>query len=102
MFNLYKQDGETLYGIKEFILDSAADLNKLPTNIKIGSSALIIPTGEVYMLNGSRKWVVVGGDAASGESGSDSSAIHEEFQEFMDSVDANENKIIDSVELYDF
>ena len=64
MVNLYRQDGETLYGIKEFLLDSVEDLAKLPTNLRSGSSALIIPTGTLYILNGDKEWVVFGGEAA--------------------------------------
>lgn len=60
MVNLYRQDGETLYGVKEFLLDSVEDLAKLPTNLRSGSSALIIPTGDLYILNGDKKWVVFG------------------------------------------
>lgn len=60
MVNLYKQDGETLYGIKEFILDSVDDIPSLPTNIKVGSSALIISTGELYIFNGEKQWVEIG------------------------------------------
>lgn len=64
MVNLYRQDGETLYGIKEFLLDSVEDLAKLPTNLRSGSSALIIPTGTLYILNGEKKWVIFGEEAA--------------------------------------
>ena len=57
MVNLYRQDGETLYGIKEFLLDSVEDLAKLPTNLRSGSSALIIP-------NGDKEWIIFGGKSA--------------------------------------
>ena len=59
MINLYKQDGETLYGIKEFLLDSVEDLTQLPKNIRCGSSALIIPTGELYILDGKKEWTLL-------------------------------------------
>lgn len=62
MFNLYKQDGETLYGIKEFMLDTAADVADLPTNIRPGSTALVIPTSEIYILNGEKQWVLFGSE----------------------------------------
>lgn len=65
MINLYKQDGETLYGIKEFLLDSEEDLKDLPLDIKVGSSAMIIPTGKLFMLNYNKKWVLVGGSSSS-------------------------------------
>ena len=62
MINLYRQDGEALYGIKEYILDSAEDVKNLPTEkIHAGSTALVIPSGDLYMLNGEKKWVKVGG-----------------------------------------
>ena len=57
---LYKQDGEVLYGVKEFLLDSKEDLEKLTTDIRSGSSALIISTGEIFMLNGEKQWVPIG------------------------------------------
>ena len=66
MINLYKQDGETLYGVKEYILDSPEDIPSLPTNIRPGSTALVISTSNIYMLNGSKQWVLMGGDSSSG------------------------------------
>lgn len=101
MFNLYKQDGETLYGIKEFILDNTDDIKNLPTNIKVGSTALIIPTAEIYILNGSKKWVEIGTESGSGE-GSDSDAATCGCEDFIEAIDANNNEIVDSVELNDF
>ena len=95
MINLYKQDGETLYGIKEFILDSEDDLSKLPTSIRSGSSALVIPTGAVYFLSGEKKWVAVGGEVTSGGG---SSASNCECEEFLNQLDADGDGIIDSAE----
>ena len=65
MVSLYKQDGEILYGIKEFFLDSKEDLVDLPTKIRSGSSALVIPTGETYILNGNKEWILLGGEKSS-------------------------------------
>ena len=70
MINLYKQDGDTLYGIKEFIIDSAEDVANLPTNIpkiRVGSTALVISSGDIYMLNGDGKWVLIGGGSGGSE-----------------------------------
>ena len=62
MINLYKQDGETLYGIKEFLLDSKEDVKDLPIEkVHIGSTALVISSGDLYMLNGNKEWTIVGG-----------------------------------------
>lgn len=65
MVSLYKQDGETLYGIKEFLLDSVEDLTDIPiAKLRPGSSALIIPTGEIYIFSGNKEWQILGGVAA--------------------------------------
>ena len=47
-----------------FICDTAADAPNLQAeypNCCCGSSALVIDTGDVYMVNTSGKWVVFGG-----------------------------------------
>jgi hypothetical protein len=94
MINLYKQDGDVLYGIKEFLLDSQDDVANLPTNIKTGSTALVIPTGALYMLNGHRQWIEVGGTGGAG--GNTSS------EEKIAKFDANNNDLVDSLELHKF
>lgn len=74
MINLYKQDGDTLYGIKEFIVDNKEDIANLPTNIpkiRVGSTAFVISSGDIYMLNSSGKWVATGGESSGGSGGSD-------------------------------
>jgi hypothetical protein len=94
MINLYKHDGEVLYGIKEFLLDSPEDLSQLPTNVKTGSTALIISSSALYMLNGNKQWVEIGG---MGNTSSNNSA-NEKIAKF----DANNNDLVDSIELNEF
>lgn len=78
MVNLYKQDGEAVYGLKEYIVDTPDDIAQLPTNIpkiKVGSTALVISTGELYMLDSAGVWGVFprndggngGGSSSSGQ-----------------------------------
>ena len=93
MITLYKQDGEILYGIKEFLLDSTEDIKNLPRNIHIGSSALIISTGEKYYLNGSRQWQLLG------TTNNPSSCNCEDI---LRQIDADGNNIVDTVELNEF
>ncbi len=93
MINLYKQDGETIYGIKEFLLDSPEDLSNLPTNIRSGSSALIISTGDIYFLNGSKQWVAIG-KGASGEGDSSSCSC----EEVLGQLDSDGDGIVDFAE----
>ena len=91
MISLYKQDGELLYGIKEFLLDSESDLLELPTNIKSGSSALVIPTGKKYFLNGAKQWVALGNSSNSGGGGSSNETI-------LAQLDKDNDGIIDQAE----
>ena len=43
-------------GIKEYVLDEPADLNNLPVTDKMGSTAFIILTSQVYMINSKGEW----------------------------------------------
>lgn len=88
MVVLYKQDGEIVYGIKEYLLDSSADITELPTNIRSGSTAIVIPTGVKYVLNGSKKWVLMGGQNSSGGGNGN-------FNQY----DQNSNGVIDQAEV---
>lgn len=89
---LYKQDGEVLYGVKEFLLDSKEDLNKLTTDIRSGSSALIISTGEIFMLNGKKQWVAVGSQSSNSENENTS------YEELLNMIDQDRDGIVDQSE----
>lgn len=56
MYKMTAHDGNTAYGIKEFVIDTAADLITIPP-CQMGSTALDISTSEVYMMNGNGEWV---------------------------------------------
>lgn len=91
MVNLYKQDGETLYGIKEFIVDSLEDIKELPKNVRVGSMALVIPTGGIYVFNGKKEWTPIGNSSAGGGSNTPDSS----YEDFLEKVDLNKDGIID-------
>lgn len=49
---------------KTFYCDSASDVSSLPTDESLvapGASAVVITTGDVYMLNSQRQWTKFGG-----------------------------------------
>ena len=58
MYNVTANDGNVSYGVKEFVCDTVNDLNFLPS-CEMGSSAFIIATSDLYMLNGFKEWVKV-------------------------------------------
>lgn len=50
------QSGHTAYGLCEFVIDTPADLENLPIDVPMGSTALVISNSSVYMLNGQGEW----------------------------------------------
>ena len=56
MYKLFSSDGDVSYGLKEFVCDTPEDLKTLPA-CQMGSSCIVISTGEVYMLNSEKEWV---------------------------------------------
>ena len=62
MISIYSQNGEVEYKVTEYTLDTADDLEQLKVtgkNAAPGSSAFIVATSEVYMLNNQREWVKI-------------------------------------------
>lgn len=51
------QSGHKTYGLQEFTIDSPADVNQLPLDIPMGSSALCLQPLTIYVLNGQSEWV---------------------------------------------
>lgn len=46
-------------GVREYIIDTLADLEKLPTKY-LGSAALCLETSDVYVLNTKGEWIKIG------------------------------------------
>ncbi len=59
MSYLVKQGGKTDYNYKEYMCDTASDIANININeCSPGSVAYVIATGDVYMLNNERTWVI--------------------------------------------
>lgn len=95
MVNLYKQDGEILYGVKEYIIDSIDDVKDLPTNVRPGSIAMLVPSGLKYILNGKKEWVLLMQSSGGGSEGGNSEILEELLRQY----DANYNGTVDEVEM---
>lgn len=56
--NTSSTNGQIAYNIKEFICDTPTDLQNLPSvGIGAGSTAFVISTKELYMINSTGTWV---------------------------------------------
>lgn len=47
---------------EEYIIDSSSDVVNLPITCGWGSTAICISSGDVYVLNSSKNWVLLGSD----------------------------------------
>lgn len=87
MFSIFEQSGHTTYGIKKFVCDSESDIQDLSIDEKIGSSAYVIATGNVYFINSSGEWVKQKSTSGSGGgSGVDQSAEIEELRQQLEDL----------------
>ena len=62
--NYINELGTSIVGASYFLCDAEddADVATLPTTkVGVGSKALVIPTGHIYMLGPSRKWILYKG-----------------------------------------
>lgn len=72
MINIRANGNKMAYGIKHFILDTAADMGDLERqNLIPGSTAFIISSSEYYMLNGSLNWIKINPSDIGGGGSSD-------------------------------
>lgn len=58
-YKLISTNGTIQYNVNEYIIDTPEDLNFLPINCVMGSSALCLSNGSVYIKNSEGKWVEI-------------------------------------------
>ena len=59
MIIITSNSGHTAYGLKSFVIDTKEDLDYLPIDVPIGSTAFCIEDSSVYMINSSGEWVEI-------------------------------------------
>lgn len=59
MYKIIKSNGDTTHDIIEYAIDGPEDIDKLPHTSGMGSVAIVISTGEVYMKNSKGEWVKI-------------------------------------------
>lgn len=59
MINIISNSGHPEYGLKDYVIDKKSDLQNLPKNALMGSTAFCIEDGSVYMINSSGEWVEI-------------------------------------------
>ena len=56
--NLTSHDGDVIYSIKEYVVDTPEDIPSLPLSI-MGSTVFVISTSEIFMMNSEKEWVKI-------------------------------------------
>lgn len=56
MFSYINQSGQVQYNVVELVIDTAADILTLPTNVAPGSTCFVIENSAAYMLNNQHEW----------------------------------------------
>ena len=57
MYRLYANDDNITHGTKKFIVDNDDDIKELPTSGTPGSSALVLSSFTIYILNTQQRWI---------------------------------------------
>lgn len=95
MIGIISQNGNTQYGISDFVVDNIKDLDELTSrNLKMGSTAFCIGNNSKYILNGENKWKI-----QSSNSGSDAVSTEDIAQAVQDYFAANPEAIVTNEEL---
>ena len=56
--NLISHDGNVVYGIKEYVIDTPEDMKNVPF-CAAGSTLFVISTKKIYMMNSNKEWVEI-------------------------------------------
>lgn len=56
MISIVQTDDNVHYGVNSYVADTEEDVKSLPTTCKMGSTAFIIETSSMYMLNSKGEW----------------------------------------------
>jgi len=57
--NMISSNGQIRYNVDEYVIDTPDDLKNMPRQAAPGSTAICTSTGDVYMKNGTGKWVAL-------------------------------------------
>lgn len=60
MINTMSSAGKVHYDVCDLICDYESDVADLPTDKAVGSTALVLETSNLYMINSEGKWIKVG------------------------------------------
>ena len=55
-FNLTEANGQVQYNVNEYFIDSEEDLRKLPPSCAMGSRAICIEDGRVFVKKSNGQW----------------------------------------------
>ncbi len=99
MFKIINQSGHTAYGLKEYVCDNDSDISNLSIDDTPGSTAFVIATQKVFMLNNQHQWIDITNPFSSDSSGSTSSEFIDYTENFNELKEKVATLIVDNAVL---
>lgn len=91
MINMISQNGNTQYGICDFVVDNVKELDELTTkNLKMGSTAFCISNSSKYILNGENKWKIKNSNSGTVSSEDIAQSVQEYFAANPEAIVTND------------
>lgn len=91
MINMISQNGNTQYGIYDFVVDNVKELDELTTrNLKMGSTAFCISNNSKYILNGENKWKIKNSNSGTVSSEDIAQSVQEYFAANPEAIVTND------------
>lgn len=59
MIKMTETNGNIQYDVNSYVCDIEDDVILLPTKVSMGSTAFVIETSNIYMLNSNKEWVKI-------------------------------------------
>lgn len=59
MIKMTETNGNIQYDVNSYVCDIEDDVTLLPTKVSMGSTAFVIETSNIYMLNSNKEWVKI-------------------------------------------
>lgn len=99
MFKIINQSGHTTYGLKEYVCDVEADIANLSLDDTPGSTAFVIASKKVYIMNNQHQWVDITVTFNSNSSGTPSSESKDYTENFEELKSQTQTLIVDNAVL---
>ena len=91
MYNILSNSGKRVYGVKTFMVETLADIDKIPLLVTAapGSTVIVANTSKKYILTRDRVWMPFNSGSSGGEDSPEQEIVYEggDLEAGIDQVD---------------